>query len=83
VSIVIRPSLLRSSLLAIEMESSKFSPTALSEMKTYDVKNSYYPQPKGVDSEREEFVNSVQFDGSLQNLILYGQSLNFFVEVSI
>jgi hypothetical protein len=52
-------------------------------MKTYDVKNSYYPQPKGVDSEREEFVNSVQFDGSLQNLILYGQSLNFFVEVSI
>jgi hypothetical protein len=59
------------------------SHTSLSEMKTYDVKNSYCPQPKGVNREREDFVNSIQFDGSLQNLIVYGQSVNFFAEVSI
>jgi hypothetical protein len=64
-SVIIRPSLLRPSPLAIEMESSKFSPTSLSKMKTSDVKNSYCPQPKRVDYGREEFVNSVQFDGSL------------------
>jgi hypothetical protein len=48
----------------IATESSKFSPTSLFEMKIDDVKNSYYPQPTIVDRGREEFVNSVQFDGS-------------------
>jgi hypothetical protein len=38
------------------MESSKFSPTSLSEMKTDDDKNSYCPQPTRVDHGREEFA---------------------------
>jgi hypothetical protein len=52
-------------------------------MKSYDVKNSYCPQQTRVNPGREEFVNSIQFDGSWQNLILYGLYLNFFPEVSI
>jgi hypothetical protein len=52
-------------------------------MKTDDVKNSYCPKEIGIDYGREEFVNSVQFDGSWQNLILYGQSLILFAKISI
>jgi hypothetical protein len=60
---------------SVPMESSKFSPTSLPKMRTNEVKNSYCPQPTRVDHGREEFVNSVQFDGSWQNLILYSQML--------
>jgi hypothetical protein len=55
------------------------SPTSLSEMKTYDVKNSHSPQATTVDYGREEFVNSIQFDSSWQILILYDQPLQIFV----
>jgi hypothetical protein len=57
--------------LNVATESSKFSPIFLSEMKTNDVKNSYCPQPTSFNRGREEFVNSVQFGWSWQNLILY------------
>jgi hypothetical protein len=67
----------------VAMESSKFSPTSLSNMKTDDVKKSYNPKPTRVDHGSEEFVNSVQFHGSCQNLIIYGQSLKFCLDVSI
>jgi hypothetical protein len=77
------PLLLRPDPLALKMESSKFSPTLLPEMKTYDVKNSYCPKPTRVDYGTEEFVNSLKNYWSWQIPILYSQSLQFFVEVSI
>jgi hypothetical protein len=62
----------------VATESSKFSPTSLSEMKTYDTKNSYYPQPTRVDHGREEFINSFKIYRSWQILILYNQSIQMF-----
>jgi hypothetical protein len=62
----------------IAMKSSKFSPTSLSEMKTYDVKNSYCPRSTRVNRGREKFVNSFKIYRSWQNLILYGHSLQIF-----
>jgi hypothetical protein len=82
-SVVIRPSLLRLGPLAIEMESSNFSPTSLSEMKTYDVKIVYCPQPTRVDRRREEFVNSKKLLELANSYPLQLVSSTFFVEVSI
>jgi hypothetical protein len=56
----------------IAIESSKFSPTSLSEVKTYDVKHSYCPRSIRVNRGREEFVNSFKIYRGWQNLILYG-----------
>jgi hypothetical protein len=56
-------------------ESSKFSPTSLSKMKTDDVKNSYCLQPTRVDCGREDYTNYIQIDWSWYNLILYYLSL--------
>jgi hypothetical protein len=49
-------------------------------MKTYDVKNRYCPQPTRVDRGREEFVNSLKIYWSWQILMLYNQSLQFFLQ---
>jgi hypothetical protein len=67
----------------VATKSSLFRTTSLFNMKTDNAKISYYPKEIGIDHGREEFVNYVQFDGSSQNLILYGHSLQFFAEPSI
>jgi hypothetical protein len=59
----------------IAMESSKFSPTSLPEMKTDDVKNYYCPEGTRVHSGRKEYTNSIEIYWSWYNLILYRQSL--------
>jgi hypothetical protein len=62
-----------------EATKKQVSPITLSEMKTYDVKKSYCPQPtRVVDRGREEFVNSLKIYWSWQIPILYNQSLQFF-----
>jgi hypothetical protein len=67
----------RACLLAIEhrIASRKFSPTSLSDMKTVDVKTSYYPKLTRVDSGRKDYTNSIQIDWSWYNLILYSRCL--------
>jgi hypothetical protein len=57
------------------MESSKFSPTSLSEMKTDDVKNSYCSDITRVHIGRKDYTNSIKINWSWYNLILYCQSL--------
>jgi hypothetical protein len=59
----------------VAIESSKFSPTSLSEMKTDDVKNSYYPETTRVHIGRKDYINSIKINWSWYNLILYYQSL--------
>jgi hypothetical protein len=57
------------------MESSKFSPTSVSEIKIDDVKNSYYSETIGVHIGRKDYTNSIKINWSGYNLILYCQSL--------
>jgi hypothetical protein len=57
------------------MESSKFSPTSLSKMKTDDVKNSYCLETTGVHIGRKDYTNSIKINWSWYNLILYYESL--------
>jgi hypothetical protein len=59
----------------VAMESSKFSPTSLSEMKTDDVKNSYCPEITRVHLGRKDYTNSIKINWSGYNLILYCHSL--------
>jgi hypothetical protein len=60
----------------VATESSKFSPTLLSEMKTDDVKNSYYPEITRVHIGRNDYTNSIKINWSWYNLILYCQPLS-------
>jgi hypothetical protein len=57
------------------MESSKFSPTSLSEMKADDVKNSYCSKTTRVHIGRKDYTNSIKINFSWYNLIIYYQSL--------
>jgi hypothetical protein len=57
------------------MESSKFSPTSLSETMIDDVKNSYCPETTRVHIGRKDYTNSIIIKWSWYNLILYCQSL--------
>jgi hypothetical protein len=57
------------------MDSSKFSPSSLSEMKTDDVKNSYCSETTRVHIGRKDYTNSTKINWSWYNLILYYQSL--------
>jgi hypothetical protein len=59
----------------IAMESGKFSPTSLSEMKADDVKNSYYSETTRVHIGRKDYANSIKINWSWYNLILYCQPL--------
>jgi hypothetical protein len=59
----------------IAMESSKFSPTSLFEMKADDVKNSYCSETTIVHIGRKDYTNSIKINWSWYNLILYCQSL--------
>jgi hypothetical protein len=56
--------------------------TSLSEMKTYDIKKKLLFTTKKISWPWKRGICQVcsQFDGSLQNLILYSQSLNFFLQ---
>jgi hypothetical protein len=58
------------------MESSKFSTTLLSDMKTDDIKNSYSPETTRVHIGRKDYTNSMKINWSWYNLILYRQSLS-------
>jgi hypothetical protein len=59
----------------IAMESSKFSPTSLSEMKVDDVKNSYCSETTRVHIGRKDYTTSIKINWSWYNLILYYQPL--------
>jgi hypothetical protein len=57
--------------LNVAMESSKFSPTSLSEINTNDVKNSYCPETTRVHIGRKDYTNSIKINWSWYNLVLY------------
>jgi hypothetical protein len=59
----------------IATESSKFSPTSLSKMKTDDVKNSCYPKITRLRIRSKDYTNSIKMNWSWCNLILYCQPL--------
>jgi hypothetical protein len=59
----------------VATESSKFSPTSLSEMKADDVKNSYCSKTTRVHVGRNDYTNSIKINWSWYNLIHYCQSL--------
>jgi hypothetical protein len=59
----------------VATESSKFSPTSLSEMKADDVKNSYCSETTRVYIGRKDYTNFIKINWSWYNLILYYQSL--------
>jgi hypothetical protein len=59
----------------VAMESSKFSPTSLSEIKADDVKNSYCSKTVRVHIGTKDYTNSIKINWSWYNLILYCQSL--------
>jgi hypothetical protein len=59
----------------VAIESSKFSPTSLSKMKTDDVKNSYCLETTRVHIGRKDYTNTIKISWSWYNLILYYQSL--------
>jgi hypothetical protein len=59
----------------VATESSKFSLSSLSELKTDDIKNSYCLEATRVDSVRKDYTHSINIDWSWYNLIIYCQSL--------
>jgi hypothetical protein len=59
----------------VAMESSKVSPTSLSEMKADDVKNYYYSETTSVHIGRKNYTNSIKINWSWYSIILYRQSL--------
>jgi hypothetical protein len=54
----------------VAMESSKFSPTSLSEMKADDVKNYYCSEMTRVHIRRKDYTNSIKINWSWYNLII-------------
>jgi hypothetical protein len=72
IATVTRPACQR---LNVATESSKFSPTSLSEMKVDDVKNSSSSEIIRVHIGRKDYTNSIKINWSWYNLIICCQSL--------